>query len=82
MATVEESAKFVRLREGGIGISRNYVRAWNKDPKEVIGNICKIFYVRPHFTSKGEVIFDSGVLRELFSKVIKNDGRHLRKVRP
>lgn len=41
----------------------------------IIKNICKIFDIKPHFTSKGEILFDSGVLNEFFSKVVEKNER-------
>lgn len=67
---LKEIAKFIRLREGGIRVSKNYIKSWGKDPVKIIKNICEIFDIKPHFTSKGEILFDSGVLNEFFSKVV------------
>ena len=70
---LEEIAQFIRLTDGGIKISKNYTSAWNKNPDEIKGKICKMFDIKPHFTSKGELLFDSGVLGELFLKTLVRD---------
>ena len=64
-------AEMVRLKEGGIRISRAYTKTCGKDLQKVINDICEIFDVKQSITSKGEITFNSGVLNELFSKVTK-----------
>jgi len=70
---LEKIAKFIRLREGGIGVSKNYINSCGENSEKIIKCICKMFDVKPHFTSKKEIFFDSGVLKEFFSKVVKRE---------
>ncbi len=63
-------AKFVRLTSGGIRLSRNYIKAFNENVDEVTEFFIQTFDIHPKFTSKGEILFCSGVLNKLFSKVL------------
>jgi hypothetical protein len=67
---LEKIAKFIRLKDGGVRVSKNYIKSWGEDPAKIVKNVCKMFDIKPHFTSKGEILFDSGVLNEFFSKVV------------
>lgn len=63
-------AKFARIHSGGLRLSRNYIKAFNENPDEIVKYFIKIFDIRPTFTSKGEILFNSGVLVNLFSKIM------------
>ena len=67
-----EIAKFIRLTEGNVKISRNYIKSYNIIPETIIEKMKKLFDIKPNYTSKREPIFCSGVLAILFSKIIKN----------
>ena len=63
-------AKLIRLRKGGITISRRYTKFFNVNPNFIINKIISIFDILPSYTSKNEPIFCSGVLEIFFSKII------------
>ncbi len=70
-------ARFVRLRDGGITVSRNYIESFNLYPYEIIRKFEQIFDIKPKYTCRGEPIFCSGVLEIFFSKIIKSEGKKL-----
>jgi len=64
-------ARFVRIRNGGITISKRYVESFNEDFDKTLNEVQLIFDIKPKFTSKNEPIFCSGVLEDFFNKIIK-----------
>jgi len=65
-------ARFVRLRNGSITLSRNYIESFNLNSHEIIMKFEQIFDIKPKYTCKGEPLFCSGVLALFFSKIIKS----------
>ncbi|MFH1630598.1 MAG: LAGLIDADG family homing endonuclease [Candidatus Aenigmatarchaeota archaeon] len=63
-------AQFCRSRYGGIKISRNYIKAWNRDPYDIMRKVEKLFDIKPNITARGEILYDSGVLGQLFSRIL------------
>ena len=68
--TLHYIAQFVRLTEGGIRVSRQYVKSNNQDPEELVKVITNYFQLAPKYTANNEPLFCSGVLKALFSKFL------------
>ncbi len=62
--------KFVRIRAGGIGLSKRYIVAFNESPDKIRQLCEELFDINPKRTCKNEPIFCSSVLNLLFSKII------------
>lgn len=62
--------KYVRVVDGGLRISKQYIDANGENPEKIIFIISKMFDIEPHITSKGECIFSSVVLNKLFRAFI------------
>jgi len=60
---------FVRIRNGGIILSKQYIKVFNKNPNKIIRTCENLFNIRAKWTSKKEPLFCSGVLKLLFSKI-------------
>lgn len=59
-------SKYVRVVDGGLRISTQYIEAHNENADKIISNIVKVFDIRPSRTGKGEYIFSSVVLNKFF----------------
>ncbi|MBI3035962.1 hypothetical protein HYY71_06595 [Candidatus Woesearchaeota archaeon] len=70
-------ARFVRLRNGCITTSQNYIESFNLNPHEIISKFEQIFDIKPKYTCKGEPLFCSGILALFFSKIIKSKEKEL-----
>lgn len=68
-----KTAKFVRLRNGSIGLSRIYIKSYGEDPDNMIKLLENIFDIKAKYTSRKEPIFCSGIINLFFSKIIKRN---------
>jgi len=66
-------AKFVRIRNGGISFSKKYILSFNEDFDKILKITENIFDIKPKYTCKNEPIFCSGVISDLFNKIIKRE---------
>ncbi len=74
---VLDVARFIRLRDGSVTLSRNYIKSFNLNPDKIIRMFEQLFDIKPKYTCRGEPIFCSGVLKIFFSKIINNPDRKL-----
>ena len=63
-------AKFVRIKSGSISFSKRYSQSFGQDFRILVNDFQKIFDITPKYTSKGELLFCSGVLSDFFGKFI------------
>jgi hypothetical protein len=70
---LKDITNFIRIRSGGITISKQYIKSWNREPDEIIGTIESLFDIKPKHTCKGELIYDSTVLKEFFTRVTERE---------
>ncbi|PIU76086.1 hypothetical protein COS75_00925 [Candidatus Pacearchaeota archaeon CG06_land_8_20_14_3_00_35_12] len=62
--------KFVRIRDGGISFSKNYINSFNENFSEILRIVENVFDIKPIYTCKNEPIFCSGVLKDFFNTII------------
>ena len=67
---LELIAKFARIQNGGIKLSKQHIHAFNETPSEILSICESLFGIKPKITAKNELIFCSNVLKLLFSKII------------
>ena len=69
-SSLEVIAKFARIQNGGIKLSKKHISAFNENPSEILQKCEALFGIKPKKTGKNELIFCSNVLKLLFSKII------------
>lgn len=69
--SLKNLSKFIRITCGGVKLSQQYITTNGQNAEKIIKDTCDIFDITPKYTSKGEVLFCSGVLQEFFSKVLE-----------
>ncbi len=67
--------KLLRPAEGGIRVSRTYAKSLGFNADDVVKAIEKTFDIKAKYTGRGEPIFCSGVLKELFLNIIKRENK-------
>src|SRR3989304_2911025 len=66
-------ARFVRIRDGGISFSKAYIESFNEDYNEILQLTEKFFDIKPKYTHKNEPLFCSGILSDVFNKIINKE---------
>lgn len=65
-----EIAKLIRIKVGGISLSKRYTESFNKNFENILNKIETTFDISPKYTSKKEPLFCSGVLSDFFNSLV------------
>lgn len=71
-------AKFIRIKSGQVSFSKRYTESFGEDFKILINDFQKMFDIFPKYTSKGELLFCSGVLSDFFKSFIINKSKAIK----
>ncbi len=71
-------AKFIRIKNGSISFSKRYTQSFGENFKVLINDFQEMFDISPKYTSKGELLFCSGVLTDFFNSFITNQSKTIK----